>query len=168
MTLKNVGNGLLYQTALIPKMRKVQLGCAPGGSASGGLKDIPAHTHQNRPVNPVHPCKFKTHDTRPLPMRTPVLYTVLHVRQQAQGHGPPPDRKFPPQGSSRGSGYKTANTVGFHLHRWLAPEAVFLRSMALTSTAGVSTAPRGSSPPHRHSGFDPESSNVGNGQHVEL
>ena len=30
MTLKNVGNGLLYQTALIPKMRKVQLACVKG------------------------------------------------------------------------------------------------------------------------------------------
>ena len=44
MTLKNVGNGLLYQTALIPKMRKVQL--IP--VASGQLIHTPASARAAR------------------------------------------------------------------------------------------------------------------------
>ena len=53
----------------------------------------PAPTPVGNGGAPIKPSETERYsgDTRPLRVRTPVLYTVPHVRQKAHGHGPTPD-----------------------------------------------------------------------------
>ena len=92
-------------------------------------------------------------DTRPLTIRTSVLYTVFHVGRQAPGQGPTPDTGQSKIGSSEVRVHvaprrnTTVKTSRNHMHLRLAPEDGLLIVMAGTGTAGVSTAPRGSQVP---------------------